>query len=290
MSTAILILAHKNECQLKELLNHLSLDFSIYIHLDKNSNLVLNNQENVNIFKKYRTYWGSFNFVKATILLLRKAFENNYDHYVLISGQDLPIKSNQEIKDYFTNNNKNYIEMYKMPYKFGNFDSEMERVIKYWPIQNFRWKDGKNFAPKIIYKIKEFLLNITVNLKERNLDYDFYGGATWFNLTYDCVQNLLSYIDSNPKYLKRFKYTRSGDEIFFQTLINILNIKINNTSLRYVDWEKGPDHPRTLRMDDYQNIINSDNLFARKFDPEIDNEIIDLIYHSIDKNKMAREK
>jgi hypothetical protein len=281
MSIAILLLAHKSKEQIDRLINHLISDFDIYIHIDKGSNILIKNRENIRVYKEYKTYWGSVNLIKATLLLLREAFEKKHDRYVLISGQDLPIKSNQEIKNYFKNNVNNYIETYKMPYEFGNFDSPMSRVTKYWPIQNFRWKDGKNLKRKIIYKIKIYLLNISFNLKARKLDYTFYGGSQWFNLTNDCVEDMLSYIETNPKFLKRFQFTQFSDEIFFQTLANILNIKINNASLRYIDWEKGPDRPRTLRMDDYQNIINSNNLFARKFDPEIDNKIIDLIYHVI---------
>lgn len=280
---AVLILAHKNEEQIDKLINHLASDFDVYMHIDKKSNVFISSKQNIHVYKEYKTYWGSVNLVKATLLLLNEAFRNDYDRYVLISGQDLPIKSNKEIKDYFENNTNNYIETFKMPYKFGNFDSSMARVTKYWPVQNFRWKDGKNFIHKIIYKIKKKLLNIPVNFKMRKLDYNFYGGSQWFNLTNWCVKKMLSYIENNPKYLKRFRFTQFSDEIFFQTLVNILNIKIDNTSLRYVDWEKGPDRPRTLRIDDYQSVMNSNSLFARKFDPDIDNTVIDLIYHAISK-------
>ncbi|MDR2517239.1 MAG: hypothetical protein LBC88_07655, partial [Spirochaetaceae bacterium] len=41
------------------------------------------------------------------------------------------------------------------------------------------------------------------------------------------------------------------------------------------------EHLRILRTEDYAEIIESGNLFARKFDETVDNKIIDMIYQII---------
>ena len=48
---------------------------------------------------------------------------------------------------------------------------------------------------------------------------------------------------------------------------------------RKIDWQRG--RPYTWEKKDYQELINSEELFARKFDESIDKEIIDLIYEHI---------
>lgn len=101
MRIAIMMLVHNNERQVQRLINYLSNDFDKYVHIDKRCSLKINESENVFVFMKYKTYWGSFNLVIATLFLLRKAFKKGYERYILISGQDLPIKTNYEIINFF---------------------------------------------------------------------------------------------------------------------------------------------------------------------------------------------
>ena len=46
-------------------------------------------------------------------------------------------------------------------------------------------------------------------------------------------------------------------------------------NLRYIDWERGA--PYVFRSDDFEDLINSSCLFARKFDSTVDREIIEKI-------------
>jgi len=48
--------------------------------------------------------------------------------------------------------------------------------------------------------------------------------------------------------------------------------------IRYIDWEhyEGTS-PHTMRIEDYESLMKSDCLFARKFDSDIDSEIIEKI-------------
>ena len=280
MSIAILVLAHKNEEQVNRLVDHLVKDFSIYVHIDKNSKIKIKEQENVYVYKKYKTYWGSYNIVRATLLLLKKAYENAYNRYLLISGQDLPIKTNEEIKKFFTENKCEYIFGEKMPVPGVTSNGGLEWVTKYWP--NWNLRENKNMLKEKIYRFERKVLNIISKIKIRPLDYEFYKGMQWVNFTHDCVKKILNYLENDKKYLKRYKWTNCSDEIFFQTLLNQLkDLHIVNNSLRFVDWESGPEFPRVLRENDYDRIINSGAIFARKFDADIDERIISKIFEKI---------
>lgn len=103
------------------------------------------------------------------------------------------------------------------------------------------------------------------------------------NLTHDAVSYILEYTNNHPEYLKRFRFTHCADEIYFQSIL--LNASFSkhceNNTLRYFNWSKGPEFPRTLRMDDLNDIIQSDALFARKFDEQVDSEIISEVYRQL---------
>jgi hypothetical protein len=280
MKIAVLMLIHKNEQQVIKLIKHLSIDFDIYIHIDKKYKIELQPQNRVFFYKKYKTFWGSINIIKATLLLLSEAAKKSYNRYLLISGMDLPLKTNSEIISFFHNNDQEYIETEKLPREFwddenGGFD----RVLKYWPL--LKKREDKTLFSRGVYKLKRFFSFVISEIHKRPLDYDFHGGSQWFNITHKCAIKIFEYLNTDKKYLQRFRLTYCPDELFFQTLINMLDLDVDNNSLRYVDWKAGPEYPRILRKEDYKDIINSGNLFARKFDPVVDNDIINLIYKTI---------
>ena len=277
---AIMMLVHKNENQVNRLIKHLSKDFDVYVHIDKRCSVKINESENVHIYKKYKAYHGSFNQIIATLYLLEKAFEKGYDRYLLISGQDLPIKTNEKIKRVFENNNKEYINITKIPTSDGWPD--MNGLTKYNLDNIYRGLNCTKIQI-LIYKTIKKLVYYLSKIIPRKIDYDFYGGANWTNYTHNCVKKIFDYLSNDKKYIERYKYTNGADEIFYQTIVNKLNgITIENDCLRYVDWESGPEYPRTLRKDDYKKIVESGNIFARKFDETVDNEIINIIYETIE--------
>lgn len=47
--------------------------------------------------------------------------------------------------------------------------------------------------------------------------------------------------------------------------------------VRYVDFSSQQPSPKTLRMEDYDKIIGSNCVFARKFNMDVDREIVDKI-------------
>ena len=51
--------------------------------------------------------------------------------------------------------------------------------------------------------------------------------------------------------------------------------------MRYVDWNKG--NPAILKMEDYESMMNSDMVFARKFSLKTDQEVINKIYNELRK-------
>ncbi len=122
------------------------------------------------------------------------------------------------------------------------------------------------------------------NLKpfRREFPKNLYFGSQWFNITHEAVKYIFEYLEENPDYLKRFEYTWGSDEVFFNSILRNsehFKSKIVNDVLRYMVWSGGV--PNTLLIKDYELLKQSHALFARKFDENVDNEIIDKLYNDI---------
>ena len=289
---AYLIIAHKFDYTLKKLLTVIDdTRNDIYIHMDKkcknfNTNDIINMLLYSNVYFVDRTSvsWGAYSLVNAKILLLKYACSNNkYQYYHFLSGQDLPIKNQDYIHNFFNKNNG---------YEFINFESSVfnyyDRVKYIYP---FREKAGKK---KNIFRFFElFFLNIQKIINFTNpfiKNIKFQKGSNWCSIT----DSFARYVISNEKWLKKvFSKSFICDELIFQTLIinSSFNEKIFDknfddnmvSNMRYIDWNRG--NPYVWKKEDYNELINSNVLFARKFDSEIDREIIDKIIETITKNK-----
>lgn len=178
MKFAYLIIVHTRFDQVAKLLELLDDEKNdLYVHIDEKvadsfeifqrtlkpsvqkSKIYLVNPHNIT--------WGGKSLIEAELELLKAAIKGNYDYYHLISGMDLPIKTQKEIHEFFENNK------------------------------------GKN--------------------------------------------NLYSYI-----------------------------IDDYHANMRDIDWKRG--RPYTWRNTDFDELMASDYLFARKFDEQIDDQIVYKIY------------
>lgn len=105
MRHGFLIIAHNQWWQLRELIKALDAEgHDLYIHVDKKAkdfNIAdfngITRYSPVYFFSEYEVFWGGFSQVQTELFLFEKSFQQKYDYYHLISGADLPIKSNREI-------------------------------------------------------------------------------------------------------------------------------------------------------------------------------------------------
>ena len=110
-------------------------------------------------------------------------------------------------------------------------------------------------------------------------DFHCYKGSDWFTLSHKCLRYIREFLRNNPKFLHYYLRTLHASESFFHTiLMNNPELKIRNDNMRYIRWS-GPKvpHPDTLGARDYDHIISSKKHFARKFDINVDAEILGLL-------------
>jgi uncharacterized protein (DUF952 family) len=110
-----------------------------------------------------------------------------------------------------------------------------------------------------------------------------FAGWQWWTITKECGEYIIDYVDKNESYCDFYKYTLLPDEGFFQTIIlnSYLKHRVVNDNLRYTEGKSGEMHPHILTKKCFNKIINSNKLFARKFDINVDKEIIEMILNRI---------
>lgn len=81
---------------------------------------------------------------------------------------------------------------------------------------------------------------------------------------------------------KFLKFCWGTDEFVIATMIMNSPFKdqVVNDNLRYIDWSEGNANPKILGLEDFDPILSSNMLFARKFDEHHDREILDKLDQS----------
>lgn len=269
MKIAILIILHQSNEQIKMLINHLAKDFDIYIHYDQKSKSVLSLEDfkktdkNIFIYRKYKVFHGGFTMIMAQLFLITEAFcKKKYNRYIVISGSDIPLVSNKKIKEFFYKNEKEYLSFHELPRKNSwSKEGGLERLKYYYP--SFYRKNDGNMIQYYWSCFLSLCSELTISLMKlvnigRKIDYKFYGGSNWINISNRCVKVILEYLKEDPKYLRRFKYTIAADEIFFQTIVcnNRAKLEIINDDLRLIDWSKR-EKPHIFCTQDELKLINT---------------------------------
>lgn len=298
---AYLIMAHKQFYILEKLL--LLIDDArndIFIHVDKKvDNFEFEHYKNivkhsdVIFIDRMDVRWADMTQVECTIKLLEKAqnycMEKNktkYKYYHFISGSDLPLKTQNYIHEFLDNKD----------IEFVHFAPEKDRKnmmfrYKYRCFFTKHLRDGGIYRIyNLINKIGLLIQKVLKLDKTKNEKIKIMFGANWFTITDDFAKYILS---KKSWILDRFKYSISGDEEVVQTLIynnpkyykKIFmkkEIQKNNdhiACMRKIDWNRGK--PYVWTIDDFQELMQSKCLFARKFDIEKDKVIVDKIYNTL---------
>jgi len=287
MKQAVLITAYTNIEHLNSIISSLSDNFEFYIHIDKKSNIYkedilrLTQKKNVALVsQKYNINWGGINHLKAILFLLENSLKNkSIEYFHLITGHDFPIKRENDINSFLNQNKgKEFLEFVKLPYeKWENGGYDRFLYFNLYDCFNGRNGWGKTFIKRFV-RFQKFL-----NMKRKwpsGFPTELYGGSTYWSLSRQCIEYVFKYMKENPNFLKRFKYTFCSEEIFFQTIIlnSDFKDKVVNDNLRFIVWEeRNGNFPANLDETDFDNIIKSNALFARKFEPEVSASLLNSI-------------
>ena len=294
MKLIYIIITHGDPVVLLRLISKLDAPESRFlIHVDKKTKAdvflqyeqVLNSKPNVIFLPRIPVYWGDFSIMQAEFnamaFIREKGFE--YDYAILLSGAHYPIKKKESITEYFQKNmGKIFLEYRALPtdstHPWTIEEGGLGRVL-YWHITRYFWLEKMIFW-RLRPILKRFGLDGLLKRKYK-FDLKLYGHSQWWCLDKVAVDYILDFVDKNNDFISFFKFTHVPDEMLIQTIL--LNSphkdRIINDNLVYVKWplKVGMKSPCILSRNDISLLVQSEKLFARKFDYNSDQGLFDEI-------------
>ncbi len=281
---AYLIMAHNNFDQLSVLIGLLDDERNdIYLHIDKKAKnfdrtSIKTKHSELIFVKPLSVKWGGHSQIKCEMRLFKTAGKKHYTYYHLLSGVDLPIKTQDYIHSFFAEHaGQNFIDIDE---KAKDSKNVTDRVERYHFFQNVIGR-SEHIVMCRLRGLEERLLTLQrkMGVKRKQI-IPLSKGANWISVT----DSLIQYVISQEKIIKKqFSYSHCADEVFLQSVVMSSPYRetVTGKCLREIDWVRGG--PYTFRKEDVPMLLSSENLFARKFDEKVDREAIKLIADQIKK-------
>lgn len=293
---AYLIMAHNEFGILEKQLRLLDDERNdLYVHIDKKAKSfdvrqfdhVLKHSK-LHYIDRLDTRWGHYSLVQCELALLKAAVKGHYQYYHLLSGVDLPLKTNDEIHAFFDAHDG---------YEFVHFQAPEANEYIWGRVKHYHTMKYFQTGNRYVSFLGRNLDLIVEELQckrnyERPWDPDvaLQYGSQWFSITHAMAEYFLS----RENWIQRhFRYTSVSDELVMQTVLYNSPFREKlyrkerdgdySASARYIDWERGD--PYTFRKEDFQTLLDSGRMFARKFSTRVDGEIIDKLYDYISKKQ-----
>ncbi|HTN46324.1 MAG TPA: beta-1,6-N-acetylglucosaminyltransferase [Flavipsychrobacter sp.] len=272
---AYFVLVHRFPQQFMRLFKAIyHIDNQYLVHIDKKADnktyeiihQFLIQYPNAHIMESANIVWGGYSMVQAELNGMKQLLSLGikWDFFINLSGQDFPLKSQNDIRRFLSRNKKsNFIKL---------LNQEVERPDTMNRIEHYFTETDTGFSA-VTHK-RAFMKNVT----------SFIGGQ-WMILNRRCCE----FICHSPEVKKFEEYyfnTLIADESFFQTVLMNTSFAgtIVNDDKRFIIWI--PDgliklRPKTLTISDLSALSEGDHLFARKFDMEHDPIVIDILEEKI---------
>lgn len=297
---AYLIMAYNNWNQLSLLLKLLD-DYrnDIFIHIDLRAgdfpkDILIKSVRKSNVFfiQRKKVYWADYSQAEVEMDLMQAASDKQkYKYYHLMSGMCLPLKSQDEIHAFFDDKDCEFIAMTP-----DGGDYVEKHTCYYHPLIHNRFY-RKCKPLKAVDRGIMYVQRILGLKRVYDKDLKISTGWQWFSITDD----FLKYVLNQRSFIKKmFSYVLDVDEKFIGTMVNKggfhdrlyhmcppggTNADFMQGCQRIIDFDCPVPQPytwgRNNTQEDFETLMNSGFLFARKFDEKVNDEIIKMIYEHI---------
>ena len=301
MQKNYLILAHKNPLQLSRMIERLDDGASkFFIHLDAKTPIepfaaCLEGGHIRFIEPRERCVWGDFSIVRATIHLMEAASKEQ-GVFILMSGQDYPIQSQGYINAFLESNKEfDFIEIEPLEEKWK--PKMVKDKLEHYHILHSEERGHSNcYAPfrhcSVFQKVRTLMHLLKGRLSQKNFRLlcslpkrvapfeRQYAGSQFWAFSERTFYAVLNYIREHKAALEEYyKYTSSPDEIYFHSVLMDLVAKDSTIKLKeqitYVNYFRKNN---VFITEDFEKLTSAKGkLFARKFDTDIDIEILDKL-------------
>lgn len=183
-----------------------------------------------------------------------------WDYFINLSGQDFPLATQDRIRAFLdANRGREFIRVLDQA---KSRPETMSRILQHVVEQ------GGRIVDSLVTRL--FLKDVTP-----------YIGHQW-KIVSRAFCRFVCHDPSVDRYKAFYRNTFIADEGFFQTVMmnTAAHGEIVNDDKRTIDWVPDGDiklRPRTFTKADADMLKSRSDLFARKFDAEVDAEILDIL-------------
>lgn len=298
-SVACIVLAYHLPRQLASLLGALRHpEIRLYLHIDRRKPLApfqraltKSGLTHVGLLPRHPSRWGSAQCVDAALEGLAAGVADGCSYFVLISGQDFPLRQTDGIVAFFESAGSTSYMSY-MPVSESTAGQRG---------QSWHGRHRTEFYTYTVRGLRELcvprgedvsfmswrgrVLNEGLRLRSafrpprQHPNYARpYTGSTWWNMSRVAAQYVLGFVGEHPDFRRYHEYTLAPEELFFQSILVgtefASRYEVIDDDLRFFVWPDGAPNPLVLTVDDLPSIVQSEKLFARKFDETVDQAVI----------------
>lgn len=225
------------------------------------------------IHPRSKVYWGEYGQIDCMLKLLRATCNGDYRYIAILSGDTLPLRPCGQIHDFLE-------ACY--PRQFADMQPELHITELTQKMQWCHYPDRNDWIGHLPGYFRKRLykrLRPGDNPYFRTLP-PLEKGSNWIVVTDRFRDFVFDYLRTHPDYIRAFRHSHCGDEIFFQTLMGISEFAGANTRrpLVFTRWVgEGAPHPETFGTNDLPRLLQARDmaaeipyLFARKIAGDLD--------------------
>lgn len=281
MRVAHLIITYTNPAQTARMINRMQHpDFDFYIHVDAKFPIESHKEvaqiPNVYLIQnRVDVQWAAFSTIQAELNGLQEILNTgrSYDFISLMSGQDYPIKTAHYMQEFFEGKKGKLLLKYRA--FSGEWEEGMNRVNRYH-LTDFKFR-GQYFLERLINKL--------IKRTDQPKGMKFYGSSMFWVISPEAAEYVLATVDRDPKMKRFFKFSWAPDEFLFQTILlnSPFSSQVINENCHYYKHPPKTPNPKTFLLEDIDDILSSDRLYARKFDMNKEPKLLDEIDRYLEK-------
>lgn len=285
---AFLVFAHDRFDVLETLLGLINDERNdIYVHLDKKAGSVDTSRfarrctdSRLVFVPRINVYWGHYSQVEAVLQALAIAATGKYAYFHVMSGTDLPLQSNDHFHAFFRDHaGKEFVA-------FNDFPPYTHEWLAYYYPLNRHLRSSSKTIRRLYSHFRrlstQFQRRVGID-RTRGFEVEIKYGSDWFSITQELARYLVSH-QSEIEHI--FRPSFNPVEYYVQTMVwnspfrdSVFDLDDPyRSNMRLIDFKRGTgSSPHVWTMNDADELLTSDRLLARKFDSDVDQEIIEVI-------------
>ena len=262
---AFCIMAHEKWSQLQKLIDCIDDERNdIYLHIDAKSLEAYHQYGGVNticsnlffVDNPVDVEWSDVSLCDAEVRLYEKVLVSgvSYQYVHLLSGADLPVMNPNEMHTFLDLRDEELIDV--------RYNPNFKKRIKYY---HFFVRGRRNSTFKDLMRMLLLIPQLLFVDRLKNVPIKYAYGSEWCSLTLKAVKEIVA---KYGQYRHMFEKTTGSDELYKQMILVASDVPYKfakEGNLRYVRFDHGKASPRIISMKEYDDIIHSGCLFARKF-------------------------